>query len=469
MRRSKRLCALLGILAALCGATLILLQMEERQEKIKSSGEVILEIPKSSVTALSWEYEGTALAFHKEETWLYDGDEAFPVSEEKILELLEQFQAFSAVFVIEDVEDYGQYGLDDPVCTIDISAGEQSCRMLLGDYSKMDSLRYISIGDGNVYLAQRDPMDDFDTGLKQMIEDDIIPDLDHVTEIRFTGGENYSVVYEEDSTKTYSSGDVYFILQDGTSRALDSSRVNSYLWLIRSMSLSNHVTYNASEEELHRYGMDDPDLTVTLRYTVEDGGKTGSSGVFVIHISRDAETKRLMEEAAKSEDGGEAEIPAAYVRVGESQIIYEISADRYQELMAAAYDDFRHPEVLWADFSDVRQIDISLDGAAYTLAAEESGDGRAWFYQGGELEIADIQTALESLTAEEFTVRQPTQRREIGLTIHLDNENFREVQIELYRCDGERCLAVVDGESVSLVARSGVVALMESIRAVVLQ
>lgn len=58
MSRSKKLCCLLGLLAAVCGATLILLQVEEQKEKIKNSEDVILELPWESVTALSWEWDG---------------------------------------------------------------------------------------------------------------------------------------------------------------------------------------------------------------------------------------------------------------------------------------------------------------------------------------------------------------------------------------------------------------------------
>ena len=146
MSRSKKLCVLLGLLAAVCGATLILLQMEEQKEKIKNSEDVILELPWESVTALSWEQDGKTLSFHKGETWHYDGDDAFPVSEERIQELLEQFESFGVSFIIENVEDYGQYGLEKPVCTIDLEAGEESWQIQLGDYIKMDSRRYVSIG-----------------------------------------------------------------------------------------------------------------------------------------------------------------------------------------------------------------------------------------------------------------------------------------------------------------------------------
>ncbi|MCI8819191.1 MAG: DUF4340 domain-containing protein [Oscillibacter sp.] len=72
---------------------------------------MILEIPPGSVEALSWEYEGETLSFHKGGGWLYDEDEHFPVSKEAMSEMLEQFEAFGAAFIIENVEDFGQYGL----------------------------------------------------------------------------------------------------------------------------------------------------------------------------------------------------------------------------------------------------------------------------------------------------------------------------------------------------------------------
>ncbi len=91
---------------------------------------------------------------------------------------------------------------------------------------------------------------------------------------------------------------------------------------------------------------------------------------------------------------------------------------------------------LWADFSDVQQIDISLEGNNYTLTSEKDGDEHTWTYQEkNELEIADFQSALEALSADKFTDEQPAEKEEIGLTVHLDNENFPQVQIKLYRYD----------------------------------
>lgn len=120
MKRYKKLGILLGVLVVICIATFALSQYEQAQEEIRSSDEVILEIPRDSVTALSWEYtEEGSLAFHKgESSWVYDEDEAFPVSEDKVMEILSHFEALQASFIIENVEDYNQYGLDDPECTV---------------------------------------------------------------------------------------------------------------------------------------------------------------------------------------------------------------------------------------------------------------------------------------------------------------------------------------------------------------
>ena len=84
MKRAKRLSALLILLMVVCAAAIAVMQMEERQEQIEATGEIVLEIDSEAVTSLSWEYADTSLAFHKDGTWLYDEDAAFPVDQEKI-------------------------------------------------------------------------------------------------------------------------------------------------------------------------------------------------------------------------------------------------------------------------------------------------------------------------------------------------------------------------------------------------
>lgn len=476
MKRYKRIYILLGVLVVACAITFGVSQYQERQELIRNSGEVFMEVPYDSVQALSWEYEEESLAFHRDETWLYDEDEAFPVDEEKMEELLSPFASFTAAFVIEEVEDYGQYGLDEPVCSIHLTTEEETYDILLGDYSTMDSQRYLSIGDGNVYLVEDDPLDDFTLVLSDMIDNDDIPVFETVERIAFAGAEDYEIVYEEDSDATYREEDVYFADLNGDVLPLDTDKVEGYLQDIRFMDLGTYVSYNATEEEIAACGLDDPEPTVTVDYTDEDEDGNAVSGTFVLSISRDPEELAAAAEAAEAEtsDGEdaaaeeeEAEI-TAYARVGESQILYQLTSDDYKALMAASQDDLRHSEVLPTDVEDVTQLEISLDGEDYTITSLTDGEERSYYYQEELTDIADIQSALSALTADSFTQEAPSGKEEIAFTLTLDREGDPTVTIAFYRYDGTYCLAEIDGEPVSLVERSLVVDLIEAVNALVL-
>ncbi len=468
MKRSKKLILLLGVLALVSLAAFAALRHEERVEQIKNSDEIILELPVDSIQSVSWEQNGTALAFHRDGQWLWDEDDAFPVDDEKLDGILERFAAFGVSFIIEDVEDYGQYGLDDPVCTIDLTTEDQSYTVTLGNFSNMDQQRYVSLGDGNVYLVQEDPMNDFEAEISDFIQNDETPDLDQVSGIRFDGAEAYAVTYTEDSPDTYCADDVYFTEQGGKNLPLDTTRISTYLQRVSSLGLTDYATYNATAEELESYGLTDPELTVAVDYTAEDEDGNERPETFTLHISRDPEEQAAAE---KAEANGDEEIPevTGYARVGESQIVYHITASDCEALLACGYDSLRHREVLTADFADVTQLDISLDGEDYTLTAQGEGEDRTWAYQDEEQDITALQGALEALMADSFTDEQPSGKEEIALTVHLDDEDFPQVRIELYRYDGESCLAVVDGKPVSLVSRADVVDLIEAVNGIVLR
>ena len=83
------------------------------------------------------------------------------------------------------------------------------------------------------------------------------------------------------------------------------------------------------------------------------------------------------------------------------------------------------------------------------------------------LDTAALQDALAALRADEFVDTAPSDTLEISLTVSLDNEQFPTVSLAFYRYDGTHCLAVVDGEPVSLVPRSDTVDLTEAVRALV--
>ncbi len=477
MNRSRKLILLVGVLVVVSIAAFAALHMKERKEEIRTSGEVVLEVDPDTVESLSWEADSDPLSFHRDGGWVYDEDDAFPVDEEKIGELLGQFQSFGAAFVIENVEDPGQYGLDDPSCTIHMKTADREYEILLGDFSSMDSQRYVSIGDGNVYLAATDPMDAFDATLREVIDNDETPDVDEVKTMEFGGVDSWKAERQEENTLTICGEDRYFTQQEGVTLPLDSGRVGTLLGDIASLDLTNYVTYKVTEEELATYGLDHPERTITLTYSTEGEDGQETEETFTLAVSRDPDEQASAGEESggdtsqQSDSSGETEDTEeinAFVRVGDSPIVYQVTGVDYVALMDSSFDDLRHREMFSGDTEEITSIDVTLEGSSYTITPEGSGEDRTWKYGEEETEADDLTQALTGLTADTFTTEKPTQKEEIALTIHLDNDNADQLSLTLYRYDGSRCLCQADGRSVCLVPRSQAVSLIEAVNAIVL-
>lgn len=482
MKRLKKLSILLAVLIVVCVAAYCINRYEERKEEIKNTDEIILAIENKAVDALSLEYSDTALSFHKSEdgTWLYDDDDAFPVNADAIDKLLSVFNSFGASFIIENVDDFSQYGLDDPTCTIKLTTADNEYSVQLGSYSTMDQKRYVSTGDGNVYLTSVDPFDTYEVTLPDMIKHDELPKLTEADSIDFEGvientedkdlsGNNsssaedssgnpidsiinYTIYREDENTFTYCADDIYFTNNKNNDSdeilALDTAKIKSYLSTVGSVKHTDYVTYNAGEDEINQYGFDDPALTVNIGYTAENEDKDEVENSLKLDISTVDDNH--------------------YLRINDSRIIYSLSAANYNSLIACSYDDLRHDDIFTADFADVNRIDVSLEEFTYTFTTVTKDDKTTFYYNDEEISVSDLKSALTALTADSFTDEEAAQKEEISITLYLDNDAFPQTTIKLYRYDGSTCLAAVDGKSIALVPRSRTVDLIEAVNAIVL-
>ena len=232
--------------------------------------------------------------------------------------------------------------------------------------------------------------------------------------------------------------------------------MTTYLNTVMGLGLSDYVSYNAAEEELSGYGLDEPQLVVETEYTTENEDGKEETGTFTLSVSRDPEEKE------------DDETVTAYARVGESGIIYRLLSGDYEKLMKMTYNDLRHQEVLPADRYDITGLTVVLEGETYQLESRGKDSDRKWTCAGEETDTAALLDALLALEAESFTEEAPVGKEEIRMAVFLDNENYPQVTVALYRYDGEYCLAEVDGEPVSLVPRSQAVDLTEAVHGIVL-
>ena len=455
MKRRKKLTVLAAVLAIALIATVCVAMIDQKTEQIKEFGATVLNIPADSVDTLSWEYQGKTYALTRGEQWNFDDDADFPVSRTAMDELLAGFEEVGASFCIENVEDYGQYGLDEPACTIRLGAGEENWEIRLGAFSKMDQQRYADFGDGNVYLLVEDPMDHFDQGRDPLMQHDEMPQVESADRIEFAGQQNYAIVRDPENGKSFREADHYFAEFDGPPEPVDPLSIENYLKNLSDLRLTTDMTYTAGQEDLSVYGLDEPELTVTVTYTEDSEQKS-----YALAISRDPA------EVAELEDD-ETKTPKSYARLNNSEIVYLLSGSDYENLAACGFDDLRHREVFPADIGLITEIGIAMDDTAYTLTTDPDATKQQFQYEGLGVDASAVTDSLSQIRASEFTDEAGSGRVELRLDVSLSTGDA--LVLEFHQKDSESSLAVLNGQTLAKVPRSQVVQLREDINSVVLR
>ncbi len=459
MNRMKKLATMLLVLVFTCIATVTVSKYVEKKEEIHTSGETILAIQPTEVQSVCWDAD---LSFHYENGWYWDNDTNFPIDGEKMKNLLNIFSDIKAAFIIEQPEDLSAYGLERPEYTINLSTEDEQYTFLLGNLSEMDSQRYFSMGDGNVYLITEDITEQLNISADDLMLHDDIPDFDTIQEISFTGLENYTVVLSENSTAAYKLQDIYFATIEGQSLPTDTDNVEDYLSFITSLSLNNYASYNLTDELLAEYGLDNPQLTVTVKYTNESSAENINE--FVLTIGRNP--SELLEN--DEDDAGDESI-TAYVRIADSQVVYTLTSDEYVKLTQVSYNDLRSSKLFPADFDDVTAMEITLEEEIYTITTEiNNKDESVFMLDNEEVGLSLFKTRLNSIESVEYTDIKPTGKEEIRVLFHINNENHPQVELVLYRYDGEKCVATINEQTISFVNRSDTVDFIEAVNKIVL-
>ncbi len=465
MKRKRNLKVLAIILVVLCVIIGIEKVVTHHVDSINTTDEVILAIDPDALTSLAISYdEGSLLLSNIDGVWHDGDDEDFPISQDTVAEFLSNFTDVHATFIIEDVSDYSQYGLSSPQCTVTLGSDSGDIIVSIGSYSTMDEQRYISIGDGNVYMLAEDILEIITTDREDFMANDEIPEFDTLTELVVSGNASMDIIYDEEGVYTYTDSYNYYMVSGSSYLALSDSLVSSYLSMFSGLNLTDYVTYTASSDDLSPYGLDNPDYSFTITADAD-----GESITFTLHISQ-------IEEA--SEDAEDETTVTSYFRLGDSEIVYYISDSYYSTLADISYDSLRPTEVVSLDWSQVTQVSFTLDGSTYDVQISENeienedDDTTEIEYVGliGDetIDIDTLMSTIDALAIDSFDSSASFKTQEFAMTIYLDNDDYPSVSVKAYQYDGDYCVILVDNQTIGLATRSLTVALKEAMTSIVL-
>ena len=440
MKRMKKLLVLLGVLIILCVGIGIATGVEKRIDRISSIDEEIISVDIDALESISLTKDGKKLAFEKkEEQWKDKEDEAFPVDQDKMQEFLEHFQSVKASFQIQDVEDLEQYGLTKPQCTIAFHASEESTEIRLGDFSTMDSKRYVTLDDKTVYLIDEDLSEYVSTSRDDFMKQDAVPEYDQIQQIAISGGESLQIDYLPDEVYSYTDKYDYYLVDGDSHKAVSTVNVESFLTKLKNLDVTDYVTYQVTEEELAEYGLDEPERSVKVTYTKEDAQNS-----FTIDFGKKKDKN--------------------YFRMNDSKIVYQLEEESYQEILDAGYETFRPSEVVALDWDLVKSIKIKMDDQEYTVDHK----GKNYKLDGEKVEFDEVIRTVDELILNEEVEESKLQKEEIAFEIELNQKEYDRVSVSIYQYDGENCAVQVDGENVGLVKRELVVDFKEAVNKVIL-
>lgn len=442
MKRGKKLLLLLAVLAAvsLTAWGISALTAPEELASAENSGETVFTLDSQSLNALSWSYGETALSFTKADSgWEKTDEPAYPLDESYITSALETLTEIQAEKVINSPNELSQYGLDAPACTVTV--GEVT--LSFGDETAIDGLRYLSLGDGKVYLVSASVMTPFTYSLLDMVTMEEIPDLSALTQMVITTEEeSFTLVDMGENDLTYSSHYTWFIQEGDSYTKTDQDAAAELKTYLEALAWSACVAYDAAD--LAAYGLDVPAATYEVSYP---------DGTFTLHIG----------------DGGDGGI---YARLGDSSMVYTVDETTGSMLGAVSTQALQCTDIIRLSMDDIAGVEITLDGSTYTVAktveSETDEDGNVtestvWKLGGETIAIADTLESLSEMTGEVTTQTASTQ--ELSFIFHTETQD---ITLVFYRLDGTNCLASLNGESPLLVSRSEVVSLKEAINTLVL-
>ena len=312
MKRSTGLIVLLIVLVLAVVfyvvATVIAKREEEKNQEPEVTVITVVDKKPEDVTSLTFEGKTLSVGITVTESGKYrlTGDEHFPMDQIIASYMVEGVAVIEFTRKLEGADtDPATYGLDKPH-TVITAAYTDDCTVTLklGDYNKHADAYYCDMGDGGVYLIDAAYLDAFDYTMKDLLQDELITKpkegLSAVTEFKlvFRDGSGFTYTFvkdeaeeaaeSEEATDTTGTAETtpkeYWAkaLLDGTAVEGDfTEQVEALYKELFDVKLDEWADYNVTgAERLGEFGLAEPAVTITVRYTEEvtiEGDDSSSS------------------------------------------------------------------------------------------------------------------------------------------------------------------------------------------------
>lgn len=324
-KNTKKLLGLVGALAVLGGAyggiVWINQNNEEKaaeQSKAEKEANTFYLSQMEEPVSISYTNSYGTFAFSydtENETWSYDSDEHFPVTQSYLTSISSDLKSFTAERKLEEVQDdLSVYGLDNPSCTITAKGSDDTeVTIQIGSLNSYNSDYYAKVeGSDDIYTIASSYVSDISNDISALQEKESFPTITStsITDVQLSkdgimldmekevtqepateeaeteseSSESESEVSEEETTKAVSDSteeglteeestvemvDVtrWVFTQDNKTQRVDESYdIHDLLVNMVGLTFNDCADYYADEEEKESYGLTDNAAVLTITY-----------------------------------------------------------------------------------------------------------------------------------------------------------------------------------------------------------
>ena len=448
MKRARTLKVLVGVLLALVIITIVVIKIGEYRERMETYEEVVFKFDADNVDRFSFSLAGKAhcdLTKDKNGIWLLDKEVQYPINQELVAELLDCINNYEAKFKIINPE-LSVYGLERPEHTATVTIDGESRTISFGDKSPIEGERYFMVGDGFVYIAKEDVAEKFEVDNNDLMAFEKFPDVKQFTGLKISGANELEVIYKENAGYCYSDSFVYYTKVYGQYMPCSSKYVESTINAVWNALTSYYATYDIKDEDLEKYNLKNPELTVEISYLDEN----------------DEEHQETVFMSPRTISGAKF-----FHRFGSKYIVH-MNDENYEKFLNASYNTLRPSEMVLADWNTVKQVTVNIDGERATFDVSKEGSKTLFYKDGEEVDLDSFSRDVNKLEYVEFMDDAALKKKEAEIVFTFDNEKWPSMKCEIYKYTGSACVIKVDGRITGTVKREDCVRVIEELNAVIL-
>ena len=256
MKRNKKLLILVLILVVaggICGLVKTLVPDDSETKKANVS---FADLTQEDITALEWTDSDETNKFIKNnDGWTLEEDEAFPANTVILDSMLNSVSSAKSTRALTDV-NASDYGIDSSSDTVTVYKKDGSqIKMSFGDVNDVTDEYYMQVeGDNNVYMIATSVKEAFDRTRDDLIKMESIPNMSDAEKIVITkDGETLELARtengeSEEKITEWKSGET----------VLNTEKTDSLKNELIGIIWDECIDYNASANELNKFGLDEP-------------------------------------------------------------------------------------------------------------------------------------------------------------------------------------------------------------------